>query len=104
MADEIIDVDGYDPENPKPLLPVRAQQPKNLDVEEDVEYTSLPQVDDLDGFKRSLCTDKTIILDPDIYEWLVSRGLDYQSRANAILRRAMILEGGLMPSPDSDEK
>lgn len=95
--EDYIDTDGYDPNNPQPLVSSRARSRKAADAEEDVDYEALPRVDDLDGFNRAVNMADMIRIEPDILEWLISHGLDYEMRANAILRRAMILERGLTP-------
>lgn len=99
MSDDYIDVDGYDLHMSGSISGKAAHGRRPDQSEEDVEYATLPRVDDLDGFNRVLNMADMIRLDADIFDWLLSGGLDYEARANAILRRQMILERGLLP-PD----
>lgn len=99
MPEDFIDAEGYDPENPQPFSSRQFRKSRQETAEEDVEYSSIPRVDDMEGYNRATHMFDMIRLEPDIFEWLLAGGLDYERRANGILRRQMILEKGLIP-PD----
>lgn len=56
---------------------------------------SIPTISDLDAYQRLRAQSAMLLqLDQDIFAWLAESGPRWQSRANAILRREMLLEKG----------
>jgi uncharacterized protein (DUF4415 family) len=81
------------------LPPLTEAQKAQLDAlaHRKIDYSDIPPLDD-GFFKRAIPNPlyrpakvaTTIRLDADIVQWLKSPGKGYQTRANAILRRAML--------------
>jgi uncharacterized protein (DUF4415 family) len=63
----------------------------------DIDYSDIPPLDDAfwknaarNPFYKPIKTSTTVRIDSDVLLWLRSQGKGYQSRINAILRRAML--------------
>ncbi len=61
--------------------------------DEDIDYSDAPRIDWSNAvrgkFYRPVKQSVTVRLDADILAWLKSKGEGYQTRLNALLRRAM---------------
>lgn len=88
---DAIDVIGYDIKSPPHMSDNRPKANTMSLREEDPEYEEIPLLDDRHAFLRMK---GMIQLEPDIFEWLAAKGRDYETRANAVLRRAMLLDRG----------
>ncbi|MBD5552947.1 MAG: hypothetical protein HDQ44_01275 [Desulfovibrio sp.] len=67
-----------------------------LDEPDFAEGFSIPTAEELESFRLQRIQSPHILkLAPDIYEWLLSQGPDWERRADAILRREMMSENGV---------
>jgi uncharacterized protein (DUF4415 family) len=62
--------------------------------DDDIDYSDIPEITDFSGFEvgkfyRPVKETVTVRLDADVLHWLKQGGKGYQSRLNAILRKAM---------------
>lgn len=61
--------------------------------DEDIDYSDAPRIDWSSAvrgkFYRPVKQSVTVRLDADVIAWLKSKGEGYQTRLNALLRRAM---------------
>lgn len=92
FEDDAVDVFGTDKELPHPLGGKYLAPDIEKPLIEEMEYSDIPAMDDWESFQRKA---GMIYLEPDIFEWLLSKGRDFENRANSILRREMILDKGL---------
>lgn len=67
-----------------------------LDAPDFPDGFSIPTAEELESFRLARIQSPHILrLAPDIYEWLLSQGPDWERRADAILRREMMSETGV---------
>jgi uncharacterized protein (DUF4415 family) len=92
---------SYTPENLPPLTDAQRQELTRLaDLPDDqIDLSDIPEMTDeqwarsIQGrFYRPVKQQITARLDGDVLAWLKSGGEGYQTRMNAILRRAMLME------------
>ncbi|WP_375457191.1 BrnA antitoxin family protein [uncultured Methylobacterium sp.] len=84
------------------LPPLTEAQKAELDAlaampDEAIDYSDIPPLTEAfwdnavrGGFYRPTKTSTTVRIDSDVLAWLRSQGRGYQTRINAILRRAML--------------
>jgi uncharacterized protein (DUF4415 family) len=67
--------------------------------DDEIDYSDIPPLDDefwkravRNPFYRPVKSQLTVRLDSDVLAWLRAKGKGYQTRINAILRRAMLEE------------
>ena len=77
------------------LPPLTADQQAELDTlaarpDSKVDYSDIPPLADLEQFYRPVKEMTTVRIDADVLHWLRSQGKGYQTKINAILRRAML--------------
>jgi uncharacterized protein (DUF4415 family) len=84
---------------PPALTPAQKAELKALKAkpESEVDYSDIPPLGDAfwkkavrNPFYRPTKTSTTVRIDSDVLLWLRTQGKGYQSRINAILRRAML--------------
>jgi uncharacterized protein (DUF4415 family) len=81
-----------DVENPPPLT---AAQQTELDAlaarpDSEIDYSDIPPLADMVRLYRPVKEMTTVRIDADVLHWLRSQGKGYQTRINAILRKAML--------------
>lgn len=91
----------YDPDKIPPITEERKEELEKLAKmpDSEIEYSDIPPLGE-DFFKRAkvgvfyrpIKAPITIRIDKDVLDWLRSKGADYQTRANQILRQAMLAE------------
>lgn len=60
------------------------------------DYASIPTLSDLKDFQRhKVLSGHYLRIAPDVYDWLTAQGPDWEEKADAILRREMLLARGL---------
>ncbi|MFI4935059.1 MAG: BrnA antitoxin family protein [Caulobacterales bacterium] len=83
----------------EPLTETQRQEIADLAgrPESEIDYSDIPPLDDdfwkramRNPFYRPLKAQLTVRLDNDVLAWLKAQGRGYQTRINAILRRAML--------------
>jgi len=90
---------SFDLANPPPLTEQQKAEIAALKAtsDEDIDVSDIPPLDD--GFWKSavrnpyykpIKTSTTVRIDADVLAWLRGQGKGYQTRINAILRRAML--------------
>ena len=84
------------------LPPLTAEQKAELKAlaerpDSEIDYSDIPPLDDAfwknaipNPFYKPTKTSTTVRVDSDVLAWLKSQGNGYQTRLNAILRRAML--------------
>ena len=77
------------------LPPLSAAQQAELDTlaarpDSEIDYSDIPPLGDLAHFYRPVKEMTTVRIDADILHWLRSQGKGYQTKINAILRKAML--------------
>ena len=85
-----------------PSKPMTAAQKRRLEKlaavpDEEIDLSDMPELDDAfwrnavrNPFYRPLKKQLTLRLDADVVAWLRRKGKGYQTRANALLREAML--------------
>lgn len=91
----------YDADNIPPITEERQKELEKLARKPDseIDYSDIPPLDE-DFFKRAkvgvfyrpIKSPVTMRIDKDVLGWLRSKGAGYQTRANQILRNAMLEE------------
>ena len=98
MSRKIVKHD-VDPANPAPLTAEQKAELATLVAlsDQEVDVSDMPPLTDVfwqnamrNPFYRPTKTSTTIRIDSDVLAWLRGQGKGYQSRINAILRRAML--------------
>lgn len=88
----------FKPEDIKPMTEEERRRIESI-RDEDIDYSDIPPLDE-DFFKRAkvgvfyrpIKAPVTMRIDKDVLDWLRSKGAGYQTRANQILRDAMLAE------------
>jgi uncharacterized protein (DUF4415 family) len=89
----------FDPANPPPLTAKQKAELVALAArpESEIDYSDIPPLTDefwknavRGQFYKPVKTSTTVRIDADVLAWLRAQGKGYQSRINAILRRAML--------------
>jgi uncharacterized protein (DUF4415 family) len=88
-------------------LPLTAKQQTELNElaqmsDVDIDYSDIPKMTETETWRLAACSpfhkpvkqQLTARIDADVVVWLKSKGRGYQSRMNAILRNAMLIELG----------
>ena len=88
----------FDPRKASPLTTQEAESLKKL-CDQPIDLTDMPETTEADWadagrgvFYRPVKQQISICLDSDVLQWLRSKGGEYQSRINQILRSAMTKE------------
>ena len=93
MSERVVRVRGF-----KPLT---AEQEKRIaelaESDAPIDYSDIPPLDE-EFWRRAVCnpfyrpvkSQLTVRLDSDVLAWLKAKGRGYQTKINAILRRAML--------------
>ncbi len=90
-----------DAAQPAPLSKAQKASLKALQAmpDKDIDFSDAPKLNDefwqnavQNPFYRPTKTSTTVRVDADVLAWLKSQGKGYQTRLNAILRAAMLLE------------
>lgn len=87
--DEAIDIFGCDVGQPASILGSNTCMPEPNCPNEDIIYEEIPLLSDQHGIFRLR---GMIKIEPDILQWLISKGRHYEALANNILRREMLLD------------
>jgi uncharacterized protein (DUF4415 family) len=95
---------SLDPDNPPPLTPEQKEELKQLTEmkDEDIDFSDIPPLTEKfwanaipwgdRHLYRATKSSTTVRIDDDVLAWLKSSGKGYQTRMNAILRKAMLQE------------
>ena len=88
----------FKPEDIKPMTDEERRRIESI-RDEDIDYSDIPPLDEVffkrakvGVFYRPIKAPVTMRIDKDILDWLRSKGAGYQTRANQILREAMLAE------------
>ena len=88
----------FDPRKAKPMTAQEVESLKKL-CDQPIDLTDMPETTEADWadagrgvFYRPVKQQISIRLDSDVLQWLRSKGGEYQSRINQILRSAMTKE------------
>ncbi|MDC7685001.1 BrnA antitoxin family protein [Asticcacaulis sp. BYS171W] len=91
----------FDPTNPPPLTDKQKAEINALAARPDneIDVSDIPPLTDdfwknavRNPFRRPVKQQATVRLDADVMAWLKSSGKGYQTRLNAILRKAMLAD------------
>jgi uncharacterized protein (DUF4415 family) len=93
MNERVVRVRGF-----RPLTPEQDRRVAELaESTAPIDYSDIPPLDDefwrravRNPFYRPVKSQLTVRLDNDVLAWLKAKGRGYQTRINAILRRAML--------------
>jgi len=90
-----------DAENPPPLTEAQRAEIRQLAALDDseIDFSDIPAGFDWANarrgrFYRPVKQSTTVRIDADVLHWLRAKGRGYQTRLNAILREAMLRDGG----------
>lgn len=99
---------SYDADKVPPITEERRKELERLAQmpDSEIDYSDIPPLDE-DFFKRAkvgvfyrpIKAPVTMRIDKDVLDWLRSKGAGYQTRANQILRDAMLAELGHTRTP-----
>jgi len=91
----------YDADKVPPITQERRKELEELAKmpDSEIDYSDIPPLDEdffrrarVGVFYRPIKTSVTMRMDRDVLDWLKSKGAGYQTRANQILRAAMLEE------------